>query len=487
MKTYQPQISVIVTKARNRTEIAPGMPVDGTRYSQLPTIDLTPYLGDGSHVSVVKGTRQPSSGFSLRFADQPHELMSSVGTMLEPMDLIEIRIGEPQEKINGKLPLLLRGFIGDISCTETMDGGKPMRFVSVSGHCLAKAMQVFRICYLPFTKEHQFAFSDRFKFFYAYSASGNIKFMSGAEFADLTVQHILNPFLQGFKGLANLECTDIGAANTFQSKSTIEGSISPYQLSSFTDVSLTELMSTTMDIGVFNEMFLEQTEAANTLVIRPIPFLDVYGKTIQGDIQFVDIHSNDILHQTALRTDQDTANWFWVDNNRAAMLSDVSLFQRASEGDPSSFVKLDHFNSAADTFGIRKLQVESSMSGNDMLTDDGALEAEVNKGAQSIVTWSENRRSLLGLVNADNAVWESGTLKIRGQSAAVLKPGVFINVFRGVTQSLNMTAYAHSVVYEYIFGQGFFCTITYDRSTGFIVRAQDKQAPYLKSIESGIF
>jgi hypothetical protein len=78
MRSYNPQIRVLLIKAMRRQEIAPNLPVIQERYRQLDSIDITPYLGDLSSVQVTKSTRQPCGAFSIRFADKKHaQLISS--------------------------------------------------------------------------------------------------------------------------------------------------------------------------------------------------------------------------------------------------------------------------------------------------------------------------------------------------------------------------------------------------------------------------
>lgn len=76
-------------------------------------------------------------------------------------------------------------------------------------------------------------------------------------------------------------------------------------------------------------------------------------------------------------------------------------------------------------------------------------------------------------MNKDNVVFESGTIRLRGNEA--IKAGMVLNIQRG---RLTSQYYAHRVDHEFVPYQGFFTTVTVDRGTGYIDRAQEKESPF---------
>lgn len=485
MHSYNPQIKVLLIKAMHRTEMAPGIKAIQDRYQQLDSIDITPMLGDKSVVSVTGSTRQPSGTWTIRFADQPHKnLLETVYALIEPMDVIEIRmVHDITSVVDLKLPMVMRGFVSRIDRSESMSGNGPMRFVTVSGHNFAKALQLYRISYLLFTEMNKALLSD-FKFFTAFAPNAEKRNMTGNEFASLVVDNIINPYMASFSYLSMLECTAEQHVSQWAVNSSISGTVSPYTVSSFTDESLYNVLRTVLDIGPFNEMYLEESEGAPVLVIRPTPFRNVGGGFIQGSADSIDISSEDIVAQQVSRSDEGVANYYWVSNNRAALQSGMDQQASAMKGSVDSFVKFNYLNSQQSIYGIRKMEVETVM-GDEAQIDSSAPKADnFNKESSALLSWQERRRKLLADLNQDNVVFESGSLRLRGNER--IKPGMYLNVSRGVNKNHSFSCYAHTVTHEFTPFVGFFTIVQFDRGNNFILRAQSEKAVYISEIEGGI-
>jgi hypothetical protein len=69
-----------------------------------PSIDLVPFLADGSRVRIANGVHEPAGAWAITVADVPHETKSvgprveSLAALVEPGDLIEFRLAhDPHE------------------------------------------------------------------------------------------------------------------------------------------------------------------------------------------------------------------------------------------------------------------------------------------------------------------------------------------------------------------------------------------------------
>jgi hypothetical protein len=72
----------------------------------------------------------------------------SLYAMIEPMDIIEIRMAHAPSSYEDRIPVVMRGFVGMIRRSRSMSGGKPQRTVMVAGNDYGKILQILRIYYL---------------------------------------------------------------------------------------------------------------------------------------------------------------------------------------------------------------------------------------------------------------------------------------------------------------------------------------------------
>jgi hypothetical protein len=483
MQVFQPQIKVLLVKATRRKEIADNMPVIQERYSRLDNIDLTPFLGDRSSVRVTKSTRQPSGGFSINFADQPQkDFLETVYALIEPMDMIEIRMCHSPTAIkNGKIPLIMRGFVSSVSRPETMEGNNPVRSVVVTGHDFSKVMQIFRISYMLGTEGNDSVMSA-LKFFREYADDGVKKNMSGNAFAQLAIDKLINPYMANIAQLTKADQFGAHIINQWTLRGSIEGDVSALAVSSFTDESLYNMMRTILDVGAFNELYLEDTEEAPVLVLRPVPFKSVDGEFIQGSAESLDIPSIDITSYTPTRSDEGVANYFWVSNNRMAMMTNINQMASAMHGSASDFQLFDHFNCSKSIYGLRKLEVETTL-GEPVQTDSNANKRpNVDKEGEALMTWQDKRRKLLADMNKDNVVFEQGGLSLRGNEN--IKAGMYLRLLRGVNQTFVGEVYAHTISHDFAPFRSYSTAVQFDRGTGFIARSQTPNTPYIAEIEA---
>jgi hypothetical protein len=243
--------------------------------------DLTSWLGEGSVVRVQKSVRDPAGAFSISFVDElMNNLTDSLAYMFEPMDLIEIRFAGDAYKYartNGQqLPIIMRGFVSDVTRDQSMGSdGKPRRAVHVTGYDYQKLLQLIQIFNMPLTPDVANLISS-FPLFSKYGPDLNVQ--NSTDFVQQVFNLIVNPYIAGMQaagatsGAALLEvATDIQVPDALMS----------VQLGAFNSGSVQELLQAYLDIGPFNEFFIEDRDAGAWgpagpyAVYRPMPAMDI--------------------------------------------------------------------------------------------------------------------------------------------------------------------------------------------------------------------
>lgn len=154
IRIYQPQLEVKLHKLVQRSTTAGSTPVSErfTGSAKDRVIDLAPFLGDGSAVRTSKSIRQPAGGWQLDLVDRPDGDVGSYETLyglIEPMDMIEIRMRHGAPSSAASMPIIMRGYVTDVRRGEAVSGdGRPVRKVIVSGQDYGKIWQVIQIIYL---------------------------------------------------------------------------------------------------------------------------------------------------------------------------------------------------------------------------------------------------------------------------------------------------------------------------------------------------
>lgn len=484
MNVYHPEIKVTLIKGAPRAGVAFD---DKTNAVTMPTasryaktagrFDLTPYLGDGAGVRTTKNIREPAGGFSLTLLDMPNpKWEDSIYGLIEPMDMVEIRFRHGfDDELGKEIPIVMRGFVSEVRREEAMgQDGKPARKVIVTGQDSGKILQIFLINYLNNLATSEIYLKTGFEFLQKFGT----EFGQQDNAADLLkniVKLILNPFLALIDGTANDEALKKG----FVPDVTVTGAISPFGLSLFQDCSLHYMLHSIFDVGAFNELYVEDLPTSVALVLRPTPLTDVHGNPIQpgAKAKSLEIPASDIQSLSVSRSDHNVGNWFWVQNNHWMLINDIANQLTAQNVDAASVDKRKYPNCAANKFGFRNMHETVSM-GPDVTNKNVCLftDAECRIEDKSINTWIDERRNMLVEMNKDNAVFESGTMRIRGDEK--IKAGMILMVKRGDGRTDQY--YAVGVDHDYVPFQGFFTTVHFDRGTGFISRAQDSISPYRK-------
>lgn len=464
---YHPTASITLYKTIKRARIGAGAPVSQRFQGVGSKIDLTPFLGDGSNVTTSKAIGQPAGSFSMFFADKPNgtpELgVDSLYGLIEPMDMVEICFTRSVPPAGGKPTVVMRGFISAVNRVEGVDGeGRPVRGVSVSGQDYGKLWQMLQILLLPGYVIGQDMITA-FKLFERFSV-GFKTTMSCSEFITEVMEKIVLPYLKRLMpetsmlpATMKLEVAGIDATTSVTGPQNQEGTIY-------------SLLQSFLDVGVWNELFIEDRDDAVYCVYRPNPYTDLSGALIQKgarDPGSVVVSSDDIVAFNVGRTDANVANYYWVRGPRFDLNTDLYRKQWAADAQRDTVLLGDYENADEDLYGIRAMFVDSQTGGPAVTTfNSGLPKADLAARDDLQKDWLDERRRVLVEQNKDNVVLESGTSRIKGNEK--LRPGMNMVLQRGqFSASYYVTAMRHT----FIPYQGFFTDLTLERGRGFIERA----------------
>ncbi|MBB5463878.1 hypothetical protein [Paraburkholderia sp. Cpub6] len=480
VQLYTPDVRIVVFKTIGRQTVDGQTPVSQRVLDTNKTIDLTPFMGDGGRLCVSKSVREPAGGFSLTVPDQPYmqgDSLESLYGLIEPMDMVVIRMRHNlhgSSSGNSTTPAIyMRGFVSEISRNEAMgNDGKPMRTVTISGQDYGKLWQIMQIKYMPGYVVGENYLSS-FRLFERFGVGFKTS-MTAAEFITEVVNSVMNPFLSSLMPPNSTNPTaikldvsvangvvDVGGAQNQQG--TIHG-----------------LLSYFGDVGVFNELFLEDREDGVYCVYRPNPVKDINGNVIQPDapnLTPIDIDANDVISLNVSRSDADVSNYYWTRAPRFELVDNIVSQQFAIGADPESVDLGQYANSAEQFYGVRMLETETQQGGNDVTTmSSGQPAAQQATRSASMMNWVNNRRAIVVASNKDNVLLESGTARIRANES--VKPGSYVRIVRG---SFSSTFYVVGVDLDYIPYQGLFQTLKLERGNGFVKRVTagaGVQSPY---------
>lgn len=267
----------------------------------------------------------------------------------------------------------------------------------------------------------------------------------------------------------------------------------------------------------WNEMFIEDRDAGPWgpagpyLVYRPAPLLDIASRLpIQPILtdangnpvstssvaqqnnptypvaNTLTIDRGDITSISSKRDDRNIGNYFWVECAAFDIYMDqmnrVYALAPATPGNEMYQAGYPNCNPAV--YGLRQMTSSTSMGGPGQKSNgNGMKDGPEREGVkQSLMGWINSRRGQLIQMNKDNVVFESGTLRMKGNEN--LRPGMYVAVFNGasVSGSANSGApasfgaqpsqnqslyYAHNVTHTFEVYGNYFCDAEYDRGTGF--------------------
>lgn len=432
------------------------------------TSNLAELLGDGASIVVNKSIYSIKGNFAIVIPDRPDQTTGdTIYANLAPMDHVEIRMAHDPSSAsyNGKLPLVMRGFITQVERRAALDAsGRPTNLYVIHGSDYGRILEQLKIYY---TKDYATGsvLSSKYAIYTKYLLNQNT--MSAKTFFEGLINQVVNPYLQGVKWYKDggdsseamsikPEMADVDASVWVQGISSFEGSI-------------WELLSSNADLA-WHELFIEDREDAPYLVYRPNPFKEISGEDIQQKgfvaAKWYDKDNLDLQSINAERSDANVANWFVLQSPLMGRMFGASYNRWLMiNNDQWTYLK-DYEYCLPTLYGDRKLEVTINQAPLDHPTSiNGVPASKLDKLNTDWIFWLTKRRETLAKFNRDNAVWESGTLAIVGDEA--IKPGRYLYLTRG---GMKQWMYLTHVTHTFHPYHSFTTTTQFTRGSGWLVR-----------------
>lgn len=489
LKAANPQISVHLHKAVTRDNIG-NAPVSARYQGQEPYIDLTPFLNAGSAVRTSKSVREPAGAFSITFADRPQNsilgafvsmsenAIESIYGLVEPMDMIEIRMWHGVGPKPVKLPIIMRGFVSDVRRSQTMgNDGTPYREVTITGQDYGKIWQMYQVIYLAAYAEGRpiltnFGLNELF-------GVSVVNAMPAADFVREMVGKIINPHIKGFMPENSPMPKEITLGDGITVK---HGKVN----NSFHQMqgSIYDILKFHGDVGIWNELYTEDREDGVHLVYRPVPALHLNPpggpakeRKIQDDAPdpiYCEIPDDDIQSLSVARTDANVANFYWVNNSKFDLLGEMQRKLASIPADDGRVSTKDYPNTDAKYYGTRPMYGETQQGDDEISNMGSGLSPDENQQREvQLESWIDRRRRHMMEMNRDNVVLERGSTRIKGgpmrpDGIEAMRAGDYARFHTG---RLIWDAYVFQVEHEFLPFQSYTTSLTFERGEGFAVRA----------------
>lgn len=493
-----PRVSLRLYKTISRSTID-GQSAVSTRYQGKDEyIDLTPFLNLGSSVRTSKSVREPAGGFSIGFADKPQSSMAasmglplsqleSVYGLVEPMDMIEIRMSGGSGASLGELPIIMRGFVSNVSRKQTMgDDGRPQRQVIVTGQDYGKIWQTFQVIHLAAYAERQglltsFALWEMF-------GMKAVAAMKAGEFVRTMVEKVINPHLDKFIPKNSPMPRKILTGDSIAVK---HGMVSnSYQN---TQGSIYDILKFHGDVGVWNELYTEDREDGVHCVYRPIPALHLTQPKGAKDRKIMDdapdpiycvVPDSIVKDSSVARSDGNVANFYWVNNTKFDLIDDIQRKLASIPADDGKVSLKEYPNTAVKYYGVRAMYAETQQYEDGVAnTSSGQEEGEQTARGVKLEAWIDRRRRNMLEMNRDNVVLERGTVLIKGgvmrpDGMECMKAGDYARFLVGQT---TWDAYVVQIDHDFQAFQSYTATLTLERGDGFAKRTAEfsSSSPWL--------
>jgi len=143
----------------------------------------------------------------------------------------------------------------------------------------------------------------------------------------------------------------------------------------------------------------------------------------------------------------------------------------------------DYPNSANSLYGLLKLEAASQQLEDHIISLPNKLAPnDKNRDVEYMGDWHGYRRKELVAANADNILYEEGSMTVQGHES--LRPGINLILTRG---GLRASYYITAVTQEFKPYQSYDCTLQVKRGTGFIERSKMAGSPYLAEGRPGAY
>lgn len=483
-----PKISVRLYKNISRTSVDNQSAVSSRYAGKDEYIDLTPFLNVGSSVRTSKSVREPAGAFSITFADMPQKQgapsmsslsLESIYGLVEPMDMIEIRMWGGIGPRPAKLPIIMRGFISDVQRGQGISGGQPQRQVTISGQDYGKIWQIFQVIYLQAYAEgagllSNFAFSERF-------GVKVVNAMKAGEFVREVMSKIINPFIKNFMPANTPMPKEIQLGESISVGHGVVGLSWQNAAGSIYDV-----LKMHGDVGVWNELYTEDREDGVHCVYRAIPALHLTqpdgakDRKIQDDAPdpiYINVPASQIEQISVARSDANVANFFWVSNQKFDLIDEQQRKLASIPKDDGRVSLKDYPNSAAKYYGVRSMYAETQQAADEVKNLNGGQDKDSQETrSKQQEAWIDKRRRLMLEMNRDNVVFERGSLRIKGgpmrpDGVESMKAGDYVTV---ITGRLSASAYVTAISHDFMPFSGYVTTLTIERGEGFVERISNE-------------
>ena len=488
-----PQITLHLYKTIARKTVDGQSAVSARYRGKSDYIDLTPFLNDASSVRTSKSIREPAGAFSINFADKPQTEMAgsaleSIYGLVEPMDMVEIRMWNGIGSRPAKLPIKMRGFVTSVQRNQTMgQDGRPLRQVIITGHDYGKIWQMFQVIALTAYAERQSLLTNfgLWEMFGVQAANT----MPAAEFVRTMIKKVINPFIKNFMPENSPMPKEIQTGDSISVKHGVVNNSYQNMQGSIYDI-----LKFHGDVGVWNELYVEDREDGVHCVYRPVPALHLTkpegakDRLIQDDAVMppvVLIPGEYIASMPAERTDANVANFYWVNNSRFDLIDDMQRKLASIPKDDGKVSIKEYPNSAVKYYATRPMYAETQQGGDEVKNMGSGQDKDSQEKRSTLQeSWIDNRRRLMVEMNRDNVVFERGAAFIKGgpmrpDGGECMKAGDYAKFQTGRIEYL---AYVTQIDDEFLPFQSYTTTIVYERGEGFVTRARMEggiQSPWL--------
>lgn len=492
----QPELSVRLYKTISRDTVDGQSAVSARYKGKDEFIDLVPFMQPGSAVRTSKSVKEPAGGFSLTFADQAQRA-AAVGTglsletvygLVEPMDVVEIRMWGGQGPKPAQLPIIMRGFVSEVQRQQGIgENGQPQRQVVVTGQDYGKIWQTFMVIYLAAYADRQ-ALLTNFNLWELFGIEATNALPAG-EFVRTMVQKVINPHIKGFMPENSTMPKEILTGESIAVKHGVVNNSYQQMQGSIYDI-----LRFHGDVGVWNELYTEDREDGVHCVYRPVPALhiskpkDAKDRKIQDDAPdpiFVPIPDDIIQSVAVARSDASVANFYWVSNSMFDLIDDMQRKLASIPAGDSRVSLKEYPNTAVKYYGVRPMNAETQQ-GDDAITNLGPGQDKGKQEARSTQqeAWIDKRRRLMMEMNRDNVVLERGSTRIKGgpmrpDGKEAMKAGDYAQFQMG---RVEWPAYVTQIDNEFMVFQSYTTTLYFERGEGFARRISEEtgiESPWL--------
>lgn len=474
MELSTPRIKVTLTKTMARDK---GVSV---RFKGADRVrDLTPYLGDNGVVRTHKTLSEPAGGFTIAFPDRPDQAaQDSLYGLVEPMDMVEIRMGrEP-----GELPIIMRGFVVQVSRSEQMGPNGPMRSVLLQGHDYGVMLRWIAVNWryaLTDNPDDPSPFFTPFKLQAILGTDGDLPAaVPAGEFVRQIVDQAINPWLETL----DARHKDNAIVTLGVDATVTDGEIGS-QSAGAHEGDLWSLLASVCDLD-WNEIFIEEREEQPFLVYRPRPWKDAAGDgepIMPGakdpgsvDVSALDIHDLQLAHAST-----GVVNWVWV-NYFGDWIPPVTASAEAIFGGTCEITPEISPNSDKALFGMR--QMLRTTGQRPAAIDQESAYEERASADRAALDWRATRQKQLVAMHKDNVVYEDGRVTLRGRADVVV--GKYLKLTRG---SFTGEYYVTAVAHAFTPFQNWTTVVDVARGTGFLERMKQVRAPTWLEGRPGVY